>query len=151
LVNLVRAFLRDGDGAFNGVCLRGPQTLIQAFEQSRPDAVLCLGEASKRMAISIERVAINLMDYRNADNDGNQIMDEPIVRDGPAAYFVTLPARAMLDAVRATGVPAELSLSAGAFLCNQVTYVMLHHLAKQIENFRRLYSFARAARTSGRS
>jgi pyroglutamyl-peptidase len=109
---------------------RGPETLLRAFEQTQPDAVLCLGEASRRMAISIERVAINLMDYRIQDNSGNQITDEPIVRDGPAAYFVTLPVRAMLNAVRAACVPAKLSLSAGAFLCNQVTYALLHHLAQ---------------------
>ncbi len=109
---------------------RGPETLIRAFELHQPDAALCLGEASRRMAISIERVAINLMDYRIADNAGNQMVDEPIIADGPAAYFVTLPVRAMLNAVRAACVPAELSLSAGAYLCNQVTYSLLHHLAQ---------------------
>ena len=109
---------------------RGPQMLIDAFEQSQPDAVLCLGEASRRMAISIERVAINLLDFRIADNAGQQAIDEPIVRGAPAAYFSTLPARAMYDTVRAAGVPCELSLSAGAFLCNQVMYVMLHYLAE---------------------
>ncbi len=120
----------------------GPETLLRAFEQSQPDAVLCLGEASRRMAISIERVAVNLMDFRTpalqrtlcgasvADNAGTKVIDEPIVRDGPAAYFVTLPVRAMLNSVRAACVPAELSLSAGAFLCNQVTYALLHHLAQ---------------------
>jgi pyroglutamyl-peptidase len=109
---------------------RGPQTLIDAFKQSQPDAVLCLGEASRRMAISIERVAINLLDFRIADNAGQKIIDEPVVPGAPAAYFCTLPARAMYDAVRAAGVPCELSLSAGAFLCNQVMYVMLHYLAE---------------------
>ena len=110
--------------------VRGPETLIHAFEQHEPDAVLCLGEASKRMAISIERVAINLMDYRIADNIGNQATDEPIAADGPAAYFVTLPVRAMLNSVRAACVPTELSQSAGAFLCNQVTYSLLHYIAQ---------------------
>lgn len=110
--------------------VHGPAALIRAYQEHQPDAVLCLGEASKRMAISIERVAINLLDYRIADNAGNQIVDEPIVRDAPAAYFCTLPVRAMLNAVRACGVPAELSLSAGAFLCNQVTYALLHYLAQ---------------------
>src|SRR5499426_819199 len=56
-------------------------------------------------------------------------IDEPIVPDGPAAYFVTLPVRTMCDAVRTVGIPAELSLNAGAFLCNQVTYELLHYLA----------------------
>ncbi len=110
--------------------VRGPATLLRAFEQTHPDAVLCLGEATRRMAISIERVAINLLDYRIADNTGEQISDAPIVPNAPAAYFTTLPARAILHAVRAAGVPAELSLSAGAYLCNQVTFELLHYLAQ---------------------
>jgi len=110
--------------------VHGPAALIRVYQEQQPDAVLCLGEASRRMAISIERIAINLLDYRIADNVGNQVVDEPIIRDAPAAYFVTLPVRAMLNAVRACGVPAELSLSAGAFLCNQVTFALLHYLAQ---------------------
>ena len=106
----------------------GPVTLLYAVRALHPDAILCLGEAARRMAISIERVAINLLDYRMADNAGHQAIDAPIVPDGPAAYFVTLPVRAMLEAVHAAGIPAELSLSAGAFLCNQVTYELLHYL-----------------------
>lgn len=111
---------------------RGPAALIRAFEEQQPDIVLCLGEASKRMTISIERVAINLMDYRIADNAGNTVVDEPIIpaAGAPAAYFVTLPVRAMLKAARACGVPTELSLSAGAYLCNQVAYSLLHHIAQ---------------------
>jgi pyroglutamyl-peptidase len=104
-------------------------TAIDAIEHLRPDAIVSLGEASRRMAVSIERVAINLMDYRMADNSGNQVTDQPIVPGGPAAYFVTLPVRAMAEAVRLAGVPSELSLSAGAFLCNQVTYEVQHYLA----------------------
>ena len=106
----------------------GPVTLLYAVRALHPDAILCLGEAARRMAISIERVAINLLDYHMADNAGHQAIDAPIVPDGPAAYFVTLPVRAMLEAVHAAGIPAELSLSAGAFLCNQVTYELLHYL-----------------------
>ena len=107
----------------------GPAKLVDAVTDFAPDAVLCLGEASRRMALSIERVALNLMDYRIADNSGNRIQDELIVAGGPAAYFTTLPVRAMLNAVLEAGVPAELSLSAGSFLCNQVTYNLLHFLA----------------------
>jgi len=110
--------------------VRGPQVLLDAMKRVHPDAVLCLGEASRRMAISIERVAINLLDYRIPDHAGQQIVDEPIVRDGPAAYFCTLPVRAMYQAVRAAGIPAELSLSAGAYLCNQVLYTLLHYLTQ---------------------
>ena len=107
---------------------RGPAKLLEAVSDFAPDAVLCLGEASRRMALSVERVALNLMDYRIADNSGNRVQDELIVPDGPAAYFMTLPVRAMLNAVVEAGVPAELSLSAGSFLCNQVTYSLLHFL-----------------------
>ena len=132
---VVRTLARDG---IPGVALHsailpvdrqgGPATLLNAVRALHPDAIICLGEAARRMAISIERVAINLLDYRMADNAGHQAIDEPIVPDGPAAYFVTLPVRAMLEAVRTAGIPAELSLSAGAFLCNQVTYELLHYL-----------------------
>ncbi len=108
---------------------RSGATAIAALREFGPDAVVCLGEASRRPVVSIERVAINLMNYPMADNSGNRITDMPIAPDGPAAYFTTLPVCAMHDAVRAAKVPAELSLSAGAFLCNQVTYEVLHYLA----------------------
>jgi pyroglutamyl-peptidase len=107
----------------------GPSTLITALDTYRPDRVVCLGQASGRAALSIERVAVNLLDFNIADNAGALVTDEPIVPGGPAAYFATLPVRQMLVAVRAAGVPAELSLSAGTFLCNQVLYTLLHHLA----------------------
>lgn len=108
---------------------QAPQVLLRAVDSFRPQAVVCLGEASRRAVISIERVAINLLDYRIADNTGQIVTDLPVVPGGPAAHFVTLPVREMLRAVQAAGVPAELSLSAGAYLCNQVLYTVLHHLA----------------------
>ncbi|WP_420643785.1 pyroglutamyl-peptidase I [Candidatus Leptofilum sp.] len=110
---------------------RGPQTLLTAVQQTNPDAIVCLGEAGGRHAISIERVAVNLMDYGIADNDGQLVQDEPIQPDGPAAYFTTLPVRQLMQAVQGAGIPAELSLTAGAYLCNQVTYELLHYLAQQ--------------------
>jgi pyroglutamyl-peptidase len=109
----------------------GSAALLRAIEATQPDAVLCLGQASRRAVISIERVAINLLDFRIPDNAGNQISDEPIVVDGPAAYFTTLPVRAILDELKTQGIPAQLSLSAGAYLCNQIIYVLLHHLKSQ--------------------
>ncbi len=110
---------------------RGPAALLCALDAALPDAVVCLGEAARRTAISIERVAINLLDFRIPDNAGRQYVDEPIAPDGPAAYFTTLPARAMLDAARAAGAPAARSLSAGAFLCNQVFYTLMHELSRR--------------------
>lgn len=110
---------------------RGPALLLDAVERLQPDAVICLGEAGGRMRISIERVAINLLDDRIPDNAGRQVVDQPIVAEGPAAYFCTLPVRHLYAAIQEAGVPVELSLSAGTFLCNQVTYVLLHHLSQQ--------------------
>lgn len=107
----------------------GPQALVRAIDQHQPAAVVCLGEAARRPAISIERVAINLMDYRIPDNCGEQITDLPVAPDGPDAYFSTLPVREMVQAIQAAGIPVELSLSAGAFLCNQVFYAGRHYVA----------------------
>ena len=110
---------------------RGPAALFDAFHAAQPDVVLCLGEARGRMRISIERVAVNLLDFALPDNGGRQVCDEPIVAGGPAAYFATLPVRALLDTLRQAGIPAELSLTAGAFLCNQVAYTLLHAIAQE--------------------
>lgn len=108
---------------------KGPASLIKALTLSRMDCVLCLGEAPRRAAISIERVAINLMDYRIPDNSGKTMIDAPIHPDGPAAYFATLPVRSILERLLAEGIPVELSLSAGAYLCNQVLYSLLDYLS----------------------
>lgn len=105
--------------------------LLQALEEVKPEVVLCLGEAPRRPVVSIERVAINLLDYPIKDNLGEQVQDIPIRADGPAAYFVTLPVRPILERLIAAGIPAELSLSAGTFLCNQVLYTLLDHLSLQ--------------------
>lgn len=109
----------------------GPHALLVAMEQVRPQAVLCLGEAARRPAVSIERVAVNLLDFSIPDNAGAQVVDQPVVPGGPAAYFATLPVRQILHNIRAAGVPVELSLTAGSYLCNQVLYTLLHHLAIQ--------------------
>ena len=110
---------------------RGPAALIEAFEENSPDVVLSLGEASGRSALSVERIAVNLMDFRIPDNSGASVVDQPIIPGGPAAFFSTLPIRLIVDRLREAGIPAELSLSAGAYLCNQVFYTMLHHLASR--------------------
>lgn len=109
----------------------GPETLIAAVDRLRPDAVVCLGQSARRAAISIERIAINLLDFHKPDNAGRKITDRPIVWGGPAAYFTTLPVRAIWSAIRKKKLPVELSQDAGSYLCNQVTYRLLHHLATQ--------------------
>jgi len=103
--------------------------LAATIDELHPVAVLALGLAAGRAGLSPERVAINLVDARIADNAGTQPRDEPVVRGGPAAYFGTLPAKAMVAAMRAAGAPAELSLSAGSFVCNELFYGLMHHLA----------------------
>lgn len=110
--------------------LHGPEKLVQVLEATQPEAVLCLGEASTRPALSIERLAINLLNYPIPDNQGEQVEDEPIIPGGPAAYFVTLPLRKALEAVQAVAVPVELSLNAGSYLCNQILYTLLNYLAQ---------------------
>jgi pyroglutamyl-peptidase len=106
----------------------GPQTLLDALERHQPDAVICFGLAVGRPAISLERVAVNLMDYRMPDNTGETVLDQPIVPDGPTAYFSSLPLTRMHQALKDNHVPVEYSLSAGAYLCNQIFYTLMHHL-----------------------
>lgn len=110
---------------------RGPERLLEMVRGENPDAVVCLGEASGRAVVSVERLAVNLLDYRIADNGGNVVVDQAVVSGGPAAYFATLPVRKMYQAILAAAVPCELSLSAGTFLCNQVMYSVLHYAARQ--------------------
>lgn len=105
---------------------RVPELLREALASLRPAWCIMLGQANGQAAISIERVAVNLCDFSNPDNAGHRAIDESIAPGGPAAYFATLPVRRMLDAVLAVDVPAELSLSAGAYLCNLVFYAALH-------------------------
>jgi pyroglutamyl-peptidase len=91
--------------------------------------VLCLGQAGGRSHVSVERVAINVDDARIADNSGASPVDEAIAANGPAAYFSTLPIKAMAVAMRGAGVPALVSNSAGTYVCNHLMYGVLHFLA----------------------
>ncbi len=108
-----------------GAALR---VLRRAIRETRPKLVVCVGLAGGRRRISLERVAINVDDARIPDNAGLQPVDEPVVRGGPAAYFATLPVKAMLAALRETGIPAEVSQTAGTFVCNHVFYGLMHAL-----------------------
>ena len=105
--------------------------LRDALATHRPQLVLALGQAGGRCDLSLERVAINIDDARIADNRGAQPIDEPVVADGPAAYFTTLPVKAIVAALRQAGYPASLSHSAGTFVCNHVFYGLQHALAGQ--------------------
>ncbi|MBV8086180.1 MAG: pyroglutamyl-peptidase I [Chloroflexi bacterium] len=106
-------------------------SLRRAVAEHRPDAVICVGQAGGRTDISVERVAVNIDDGRIADNDGVQRVDEPIVPAGPAAYFATLPIKAIVARLRDRGIPSSVSGTAGAFLCNHAMYGALHLAATE--------------------
>ena len=99
--------------------------LEAAIARAKPEIVLCVGQAGDRSALCVERVAVNLQDARTPDNDGAQPVDTPVVAGGPAAYLATLPVRAVVAALRAEELPAELSMSAGTFVCNHVFYGLM--------------------------
>ncbi|WP_332404952.1 pyroglutamyl-peptidase I [Vibrio metschnikovii] len=106
------------------------EVAINAIKTHQPDLVLMFGQASGRATITPERVAINLDDYRIADNAGHQPIDEAIIADGPAAYFTTLPVKAMVEDLQQAGIAAEVSYSAGTFVCNHLFYAVQHYLAQ---------------------
>jgi pyroglutamyl-peptidase len=103
----------------------------QALAQHRPDIVLALGQAEGRCDLSLERVAINVQDARIPDNAGQQPIDVPVIKGGPAAYFSTLPIKSLVAGLKAAGFPASVSQTAGTFVCNQVFYGLQHALAGQ--------------------
>lgn len=115
------------------------ELVIDAMDELRPDAVICVGQAGGRRAVTPERVAINVMDATIQDNAGQQPEDEPIVSDGPVAYFSTLPIKKMVQAIRDTGLPADVSNSAGTFVCNSLLYSVLHHAAQHMPDTRAVF------------
>ena len=104
--------------------------IVKHIWDTDPALVLAVGQAGGRLEITPERVAINVDDYRIPDNGGFQPVDEPIVAGGPAAYWSTLPIKAMVVAMRGAGIPASVSNSAGTFVCNHLFYGLMHQLAK---------------------
>lgn len=115
---------------------RAIDAVAAAVEREKPDAVLCIGQAGGRAALTPERVAINVDDASIPDNAGAQPIDRPIVPGGPAAYFSTLPVKAMVAAIRQAGLPASLSNTAGTFVCNHLMYGLLHLLATRCPGVR---------------
>ncbi|MGB3926446.1 MAG: pyroglutamyl-peptidase I [Caldicoprobacterales bacterium] len=108
----------------------------QFIEQQKPDAVISLGQAGGRACISIERVAINIDDTKMADNEGNAPVDQPIFEDGDNAYFSTLPIKKMVNAIKKIGIPAEVSNTAGTYVCNHVMYGVLYKIHKERLNIK---------------
>jgi len=98
----------------------------QAVEELQPSIVIAVGQAGGRVDMSIERVAINVDDAPIPDNQQRQLVDQPIVNGGPAAYFSTLPIKAIVHELREAGLPASVSQTAGTFVCNHVFYGLMH-------------------------
>lgn len=108
---------------------RALSALDEALARTRPVLAVALGLAAGREGLSIERVAINVDDARIADNEGEQPVDEPIAPGGPAAWFSTLPIKAIAAELNAADVPASVSQTAGTFVCNHVFYGLQQRLA----------------------
>jgi pyroglutamyl-peptidase len=103
------------------------------LESVRPQAVLHLGLAAGRARIALERAGLNVMDYTVPDNAGCQMTGEPCDPSGPAAYFATLPVRAIVERLTEAGIPAYVSDTAGTYLCNQTLYTTLHAVAALVD------------------
>ena len=115
--------------------LSGP-AVEEGIKKYQPDVVLCVGQAGGRASISVEKVAINFVDARIPDNNGEQPLDEPLQADGPAAYFATIPVKAMMQHVREKGLPCAVSYTAGTYVCNSIMYNVLYMCEKRYPNIR---------------
>lgn len=118
------------------VFYRSAEVLEAEIVRFQPDAVLCIGQAGGRASLTPERVAINQDDARIPDNQGNQPVDTPIRLDGQAAYFSTLPIKAMVQAIKEEGLPATVSNTAGTFVCNHLMYQALYLADKKFPHMR---------------
>ncbi|MBN9087138.1 MAG: pyroglutamyl-peptidase I [Reyranella sp.] len=115
---------------------RSPIVLRAAIHEAQPDIVLGVGQAGGRTELCLERVAINVQDARIKDNDSKQPIDRPVVRDGPAAYFSTLPIKACVAELRKAGLPAAVSNTAGTFVCNHIFYATMDMAEQHRMGFR---------------
>ena len=103
--------------------------VLEAAKDFAPDVILCVGQAGGRDAVTPERIAVNIRDARIPDNAGNQPRGAFVAEDGPAAYFSTVPVMKMAQAIRDREIPATVSNSAGAYVCNDTLYTLLHAYA----------------------
>ena len=110
--------------------------LNEVINDVKPDAVLSVGQAGGRPGITMERIAINVDDARIPDNISQQPIDETIQTEGEAAYFTTLPIKRIVKAIREAGISAEVSNSAGTFVCNHIMYQALFAATKADKPFK---------------
>lgn len=107
-------------------------TALAALHALEPEAVLHLGLAEKRPQLTLERLAVNLLDFERPDNRGVVRKDTPVVPGGPLALQARFPLKQALSRLKEAGIPTSQSLSAGSYLCNQAFYLSLHHLPEQV-------------------
>lgn len=105
------------------------KTVLDKAAEVRPDVILCVGQAGGRSAVTPERIGINIRSARLPDNAGNQPVEQTIVPDGPDGIFSTVPVAKMAQAIQDAGLPGTVSNTAGAFVCNDTLYLLLHHYA----------------------
>lgn len=115
---------------------RSAIAIQEAIEKYSPDIILSIGQAGGRNEITIEKVAINLLEARIKDNDGYQPSDLPIKQDGETAYFTNLPIKGMIAHIKENNIPATISYTAGTFVCNSVMYNILYLINKKYNNIK---------------
>ena len=103
--------------------------VLEKAEEVHPDVILCIGQAGGRSAVTPERIGINIRSARIPDNAGNQPVEQTIVPDGPDGIFSTVPVAKMAQAIQDAGLLGAVSNTAGAFVCNDTLYLLLHHYA----------------------
>lgn len=111
---------------------KAAETVMKTVRKEKPDAVVCLGVAGGRDRITVEKIAINLNDGSIPDNDGIMLADRPIISEGPAAIFATIPVNDIVEAIKNTGTPVSVSYSAGAYVCNDLMYRVLYECSKYV-------------------
>ncbi len=104
------------------------QKLLEEIRRLEPEMVLCVGQAGGRAAVTVERTGINWAEASLADNDGYTALGETLEASGWDGYFSTLPLNPIVEAIRKKGIPAQISESAGTYVCNQLLYRLLHFL-----------------------
>lgn len=107
---------------------RAQNELRKHIQELQPDVVICVGQAGGRAEITVERIAINLIDARIPDNDGQAPVDAAVIEGGPAAYWTTLPIKTIVEHVKQAGIPCQVSYSAGTYVCNSTFYALMHEL-----------------------
>ena len=105
------------------------EKVLEKAAEIQPDVILCVGQAGGRGSVTPERIGVNIRDAKIADNAGNVPVGQFVAQEGPAAYFATVPVMAMAEAIQAVELPGQVSNSAGAFVCNDTLYGVLHHYA----------------------